>query len=122
MNKQVIPPPVEASTKTPYFIQLIGIILNKPAAALVIVFLVFIGMITGYVPTKFDGDIEELKTGQVQLNTKVDKVQEQVKTAVDASTKAGESQEKLLRGICFILAQQDSNKAQQTTLLTYCNN
>lgn len=106
--------------QSPWIMRMFNVILEKPGAALVVIFMLFIGMLTGYIPNKNDADVAAIKSNQVSASQKLDELKVQIQSAVDTATRNGEGQSKLLRGICFILAQQATG-VQQQTLLTYCN-
>ena len=114
--------PIKVEPKAPphWIVRLFNVLLEKPAAALVVIFMLFIGMLTGYIPNKNDSDILYLKQQHVEMQVKIDALKVQIQTAADAAKEKGENDSKLLRGICFILAQQASG-TQQQTLLQYCN-
>lgn len=112
--------PKENVMTSPWFMRFFTIILDKPAAALVIIFLLFIGMLTGYIPNKNDTDIMVIKQNQIGVDLKLDALKVQIQVAADAASMKDANDSKLLRGICFILAQQ-STGSQQQTLLQYCN-
>lgn len=114
------PVKVEPGTPPGWVVRMFNVLLEKPAAALVIIFMLFIGMLTGYIPNKNDDDIMHIQQQHVEMQLKIDALKIQIQNATDAAEKKGENDSKLLRGICFILAQQSSG-AQQQTLLQYCN-
>ena len=114
------PVKVEPGLPANWVVRVFYVLLEKPAAALVIIFMLFIGMLTGWIPNKSDNDIVRIQQQHVEMQLKIDALKIQIQTATDAAEKKGENDSKLLRGICFILAQQASG-TQQQTLLQYCN-
>lgn len=103
------------SSKQPWYISMVMQVITLPGGVAVLIVLVFLGMLTGYIPTAFTDDIVTIKTNVDNLRAGQFEIKQQIINSTEDNNKQDEILIKLLRGICIL---QAKNSADQ---LQYCN-